>query len=600
MDKEYPLIQQQQANHPLNKLPAWSSQRPPLTPYTSSQINMQPSASLRMASSGAESSVHGFAYGNTSNTTASGDKRVLNPYQPWANNSTFRLDNMGNNNAHPDPGIFQNMHANSGFATWQTSFPGINPKNDNGYLTPGSLAKPPTSTIEKGKGRASGTSTMEPTKHDASQSSQAPLDQMETSTAIATASTDLVLDTESSSSASSASDSESTTSTAIVGPSAPGFDPPATGYEFELNHAGNLLELNRQKKWAHFQLRSCNENNRFMRTQTTACIIAVNGRIIGPYHPDSLYCYGTNPQVPSIRVTMTVYGNGEHGEPIVMEIKDDDEDAVLPVFRNATIVLKHQIIVAVEPRNRCNQRVSNAFSQQQIQAPSFSSPRSSIPTTMPVIVQPPAHALNNNNVSFASGNRARNDTGRSFSSIDSAISMGTSLSSASNAMPQRAVPSARNNGRRPSHQSTHRFSFATTTIPLHIGVATRPGYRPVNAVEAVERMRRWGGQPDRGVFGNGWLVHMAIEPGHVQHVVDTKVMEQVVRHVVRNGNGGAMQTAGGASPVQTMHMVNEHFAQLRAREGTMSVLLSNHSTQKRIARQCPDMVAMWVMAQENL
>ncbi|CAK7237180.1 hypothetical protein SCUCBS95973_009874 [Sporothrix curviconia] len=397
------------------------------------------------------------------------------------------------------------------------------------------------------------------------------------------------------------SDAGSVTPAFPVGLPAPGFQQPITGYEFELNHVGNLLELNRQKKWAQFQLKSCNENNRFMRTQTTACIIAVNGHIIGPYRPDSLYCYGTNPQVPGIRVTMTVYGNGENGKPILIDIDDDDDEAVvLPVFRNATIVLKHQIIVANEPRSRPSQRTNNGFhSQQQALHPSQSHSRN-----LPMLMTPLARALNNDNASVFSGACTRRDADQSFgSSIDStSASTGTASSGAMNAdavAPPRAVPLARSNGRRPPHQSTHRFSFATTTIPLHLGVATRPGYRPVNAAEAVDRMRMWGGKPDHGVFGNGWLVHMAIEPGHVQHVVDTKVMEQVVRHVVRNGNG-VTQPGGGVSPVQMMHMVNDHFAQLRAREGTMSVLLSNHSTQKRIARQCPDMVAMWVMAQENL
>ena len=355
-----------------------------------------------------------------------------------------------------------------------------------------------------------------------------------------------------------------------------------------------------------------------MRTQTTACIIAVNGCIIGPYHPDSLYCYGTNPQVPGIRVTMTVYGNGEKGEPVFFEIDGNDENAVLPVFRNATIVLHHQIIVAIEPRNQQpHQLNNNALYNQQHSHPPFlrTSPSSGpmhVPSQVP-LPKPGTNINNNNNNNNNNSNsnskpvfsgHARKDTVQSFgSSKDTVTSFGTLASSSSNAPPPGAATSARGNGRRPPHQSTHRFRFATTTIPLHVGVATRPGYRPVNAAEAVDRMRMWGGQPDRGVFGNGWLVHMAIEPGHVQHVVDAKVMEQVVRHVVRNGNGngnGNTQAGSVISPVQTMYKVNEHFAQLRAREGTLSVLLSNHSTQKRIARQCPDLVAMWVMAQENM
>ncbi|CAK7226029.1 hypothetical protein SEUCBS140593_006103 [Sporothrix eucalyptigena] len=385
-----------------------------------------------------------------------------------------------------------------------------------------------------------------------------------------------------------------------LGPSAPGFIFPMTGYEFELNHGGNLRELYRQKQWAQTQLRSCNENNRFKHTQTTACIVAVNGHIIGPYSPDSLFCYGTNPEIKGLRVTEEGSsgnvgpkqdggrpggGNDDHPR------EDGGSDAAMPIFRKATLVLKHQVIVAVDPHNRLR----------------FNDQSNSVHQCRPYQMTPSKLAAADpaqNTATFPScaAGRTRADRGDSFGSSRSA-SANTGMSIfGSTSGPPATVPTttpAAAAGRRVSHQSTQRYLFATTTIPLHAGVASRPGYRPVNASAAVERMRLWGGQPDRGVFGNAWLVHMAIDPGHVQHVVDTKVMEQVVRYMGRNGGSGSV-SVGGASPVQTMYMVNEYMTQLMTREGTLSVLLSNHLTQKRIARQCPDLVAMWVMAQENL
>lgn len=352
-----------------------------------------------------------------------------------------------------------------------------------------------------------------------------------------------------------------------------------TGYEFELNHDRNLSELRRQKMWAQVQLRSCNENNRFQHTQTTACIVAVNGRLIGPYDAESLFCYGTNPGIPGLRVTMTVYegekeatntADDERGKTKAVTTEDngnskannggnadgisvsnssnddggDNNGGEMPVLRNATLELRYQIIFGKDHHH---------------------------------------HHGRHYHASCGHGNHGSHNHQHQC---------------------------GHQGHHHYAHSNQNRYLFATTVMPLHAGVAARPGYRPVEAAAAAERIRQWGGRPDSGVFGNAWLVHMAIEPGHVRHVVDAKVMEQAasrslrvsggVGHGAGNGTANAAGSATMPSVMQTMRMVNERMAQLVEREGTLSVLLSNHATQKRIARQCPDLVAMWVMAQENL
>lgn len=400
-----------------------------------------------------------------------------------------------------------------------------------------------------------------------------------------------------------------------LGPSAPGFYLPMTGYEFELNHGGNRLELHRQKQWAQTQLFSCNENNRFKHTQTTACIVAVNGCIIGPYRAESLRCFGTNPEIAGLRVTMTVYEGDTSDEirPSNTQGNDgnkDTETTAMPVFRHATLVLRHQIIVAHPARN-------HHYHQQRQEFPPYMLPPSSSTTSISSLMTSLSRLPDGDNASASSAsNRTRTNTGQSTAS--SSIGGGTASTAASTT--HRYSISSTISGASSaamllplstSHQQGRRYLFATTTIPLHAGIAARPGYRPVEASAAAERIRQWGGQPDKGVFGNSWLVHMAVEPGHVQHDVDMKMMEQVQRLTGhRSGGGGSGcggvgggstdAPTGGATAVQAMRMVNDHMVKLVAREGTLSVMLSNHVTQKRIARQCPDLVAMWVMAQENL
>ncbi|ERT03013.1 hypothetical protein HMPREF1624_01317 [Sporothrix schenckii ATCC 58251] len=390
------------------------------------------------------------------------------------------------------------------------------------------------------------------------------------------------------------------------GPPAPGFLLPMTGYEFELNHGHNLLELLRQKQWAQAQLFSCNENNRFKHTQTTACIVAVNGRIIGPYRAESLRCYGTNPEIEGLRVTMTVNeGDRRHIDAAEIDSKDA---ASMPVFRNATLVLRHQIIMTHPLRtyhhHHQKQQPHHDFSQYM---PSSSSNTTSIAALMSSISQLPG---SDRASELSTSTRARTNTGQSTAS--SSIGGGTASTAASTSHRYSISSTVSGASSTATSSSSHqqggrRYLFATTTIPLYAGIAARPGYRPIEASAAAERIREWGGRPDKGVFGNSWLVHMAIEPRHVQHDIDTKIMEQVQRLTSHRNGGGRVDYGGGpgaptcdATEVQIMRMVNESMAKIVAREGTLSVMLSNHITQKRIARQCPDLVAMWVMAQEHL
>ncbi|EFX04560.1 hypothetical protein CMQ_1488 [Grosmannia clavigera kw1407] len=331
-------------------------------------------------------------------------------------------------------------------------------------------------------------------------------------------------------------------------PSAPGFRPPLTGYEFELQHEANLRELQSQKRWARLQLSSCNENARFHHTQTTGCIVAVNGHIIGPYNPDSLRCYGTSPEVVGLRVTMTVHDGSEQSSQAAADGADNDNS---PLFDEPTLVLRYQIVV---PSRRGMTSGASGYPGQ----PSRRAPSSS---------------------GLGAGTSA---------------SMSTTASSAGT-----------------THQQGRRRHFATTAIPLRRGIAARPGYRPLEAAEAVNRIRSWGGQPSRGVFGNAWLVRLAIEPGHVQHTVDNRATELLTGCGLgekggagRAGwfSGGQQQNAASVSPtaLDCMVAVNQSMKALGQRDGTLSIMLSNHSTQKRMARQCPDLVAMWVLAQENL
>ncbi|KAL1902929.1 hypothetical protein Sste5346_000841 [Sporothrix stenoceras] len=369
-----------------------------------------------------------------------------------------------------------------------------------------------------------------------------------------------------------------------VGPSAPGFIPPATGYEFELNHGGNRLELRRQKQWAQTQLFSCNENNRFKHTQTTACIVAVNGRIIGPYRADSLRCFGTNSEISGLRVTMTVNeGDANDG---------NDDSAGMPVFRHATLVLRFQIIITHQARTFHHQ------ARQEYPGPYMMQPSSSTTSIASLMSSLSHHSPDDNASSSSMSTRTRANTGQSTAS--SSIGGGTA-STAPSTTHRYSITSTMSgaSSTTSSHQQGRRYLFAVTTIPLRGGVATRPGYRPVEASATAERIRQWGGTPDKGVFGNSWLIHMAIEPGHVNHEIDHKMMDQVQR-LTGHHNGGDYGGNTEANAVQTMHIVNEQMGNLVAREGTLSVMLSNHITQKRIARQCPDLVAMWVMAQENL
>lgn len=372
---------------------------------------------------------------------------------------------------------------------------------------------------------------------------------------------------------------------ASPGPSAPGFIPPITGYEFELNHSGNLLELRRQKQWAQAQLCSCNENNRFKHTQTTACIVAVNGSIVGPYRADSLRCFGTNPEIPGLRVTMTV------NEGDTSDANNGGEDsAEMPVFRKATLVLRYQIIITHQART---------FHQQARQEfpPLYMMPQPSRTTSVASVMSSGSHHSTADNASLSSmSTRTRTNTIQSTAS--SSIGGGTASTAPSIARGHSISPTMPGvSSTTSTHQQGRRYLFATTTIPLRGGVAARPGYRPVEAGAAAERIRQWGGTPDKHVFGNSWLIHMAIEPGHVQHKIFPETMEQVQRLTGRRSGG---DYGGNTDAVQTMIMVNEQMGKLVAREGTLSVMLSNHMTQKRIARQCPDLVAMWVMAQENL
>lgn len=346
-------------------------------------------------------------------------------------------------------------------------------------------------------------------------------------------------------------------------PSAPGFLPPLTGYEFELQHDANLHELQKQKQWARVQLSSCNENARFHHTQTTGCIAAVNGRIIGPYSPDSLRCYGTNPEVAGLRVTMTVHdGGGGRGSSLAAAVGASSECTswttaapVTPLFDEPTLVIRHQIVV---PSRRAMALASGGFGYPgQTGRRALSSPRS-LPS--------------------------------------SSASAATSTSSAGT-----------------SHQQSRRRHFATTIIPLRGGMAARPGYRPLEAAEAADRIRSWGGQPSHGVFGNAWLVRLAIEPGHVQHVEDSRAMELLAGRGLgeKEGLGGGGWLSGGqqqqqqsaasaSATIECMRTVNQSMKELGRHDGTLSIMLSNHATQKRMARQCPDLVAMWVLAQENL
>lgn len=409
-------------------------------------------------------------------------------------------------------------------------------------------------------------------------------------------------------------------------PSAPGFLPPITGYEFELNHSGNRQELRRQKQWAQTQLFSCNENNRFKHTQTTACVVAVNGHIIGPYRAESLRCFGTNPEVAGLRVTMTVYedypdtkDNKAGGIFAAVHKSGKDTCGDMPVYRRATLVLKHQIIVPHSARNSFNHlhHQSHNHNQQRQDFTPGILPPSSGTANMPLMTGfVDGLARRNSLAASVASTRTRTNTGHSTaSSTGGASTISTapstshrfSVSSTRSDASMASVPSTSHQHQHQyQHQQGRRYLFATTTIPLQSGVSARPGYRPVEAGHAAERLRKWGGQPDKGVFGNSWLVHMSIEPGHVRHEVDCKMMEQVQRlaghrHSVGGYSGITPHaTAGDSMPVHTMRMVNENMAKLVAREGTLSVMLSNHITQKRIARQCPDLVAMWVMAQENL
>ncbi|OAA68702.1 hypothetical protein SPI_00897 [Niveomyces insectorum RCEF 264] len=399
----------------------------------------------------------------------------------------------------------------------------------------------------------------------------------------------------------------------------PGFIPPMTGYEFELNHDGNLRELLRQKVWARAQLSSCNENNRYHHTQTTACVAAVNGHIIGPYNPDSLWCYGTNPDIVGLRVTMTVFegpgaGSGAHGVAGSDETGratdeagagDDDTgaDTTLPTLCGATLVLRHQIIM---PHMRHHARA--------VPSPSLLAPLSSSSL----------HPYHNGGSSSSSTTATA--TTNNHRSMSSPVVPPTTQ--ASPVQPTHGSHSANAASNSFQQQQGRRFLFATTTIPLQGGMPARPGYHPVDAAAAVDRLRQWGGQPDKGVFGNAWLIHLVVAPGHVQHVVDTKVVEQVTRMAANygagSGGGGGSSSNNNASnsmnnngpshghaplgkplsPVaaaqRTMQMVNLRMDSLARQEGTLSIMLSNHATQKRIARQCPDLVAMWVLAQDNL
>ena len=321
--------------------------------------------------------------------------------------------------------------------------------------------------------------------------------------------------------------------------------------------------------------------------------MAVNGDIIGSYNPDSLHCYGTNPDIPGLRVTMTVYedinGGGARDTNGELPMRNEDssgddasDDCELPVFRNAILVLRHQIIVSFPRRS-----VSSTQSQSS----------SAVALRMP----PVSRGLRSAS-SQSTGTACINDTasyGRRISGAPEAVE------SSARKTPTPCSSSRYNPGSSGHHQQGRRFLFATTTIPLRGGVAVRPGYRPLEANLAADRIRQWGGSPDNHVFGNAWLIHMAIEPGHVKHVVHNRVMEQIARATmaddprmsIRGPSGHAVQPSNA---VETTHRVNQQMSQLSTKEGSLSVLLSNHSTQKRIARQCPDLVAMWVMAQENL
>ena len=138
--------------------PAWSLQRAPLSQFSSSQINMQPTTSLPQTAVGADGALS-LDYGTTNNGTASDGKPLPSPSHFWASqqlqqnwlgdrasNGVLPLDSMQSTNAQQSL-VFNALQNRQSIpaciAPGQPRLSGIDSRSkENGCQTPGSLTEP--------------------------------------------------------------------------------------------------------------------------------------------------------------------------------------------------------------------------------------------------------------------------------------------------------------------------------------------------------------------------------------------------------------------------------------------------------------------------
>ena len=129
--------------------------------------------------------------------------------------------------------------------------------------------------------------------------------------------------------------------------------------------------------------------------------------------------------------------------------------------------------------------------------------------------------------------------------------------------------------------SRTRTTFATLNIRLR-HVTTRIAYTPLSANAATGMLNELGlsGVPDSGVQGGAWLTHLVVSGLGFHYRPDETAMATIRARC-------DWADAIFEDLKETMHVRCREYAFLQ-------LLFSNTQANRRIARQCPDMMAAWI------
>ncbi len=124
-------------------------------------------------------------------------------------------------------------------------------------------------------------------------------------------------------------------------------------------------------------------------------------------------------------------------------------------------------------------------------------------------------------------------------------------------------------------------TFAVTEIPMH-GIPLRPAYKLLRQPNALQLLHSWGGGDTTSVIGPAWLIRMVVEGHHIKQTIFTKAVRKISECVYGSD--------------QLMLDVTRKFK--TDEEFIFSVVLSDCEQHRRMARQMPDLIAVWTLSQE--